>query len=101
MAEGDRKESKHVEDDAIRAVLGSREGRVFTRMVLRFLEWNEDVFTADPTALAARVGRQSAGVTIYRVLNERHPELVARMLVEERERHEAQARGKHDGSERE
>lgn len=86
----ERKEEKHRDDEAIRVVLSSREGRHFVRMVLGFLEWNEDVFSSDPTLLAARVGRQSAGVTIYRVLNERQPELLARVLSEERERIEAQ-----------
>ena len=98
-SEADRKESRSVEDEAIRTVLSTREGRAFVRMVLGFLEWNEDVFSSDVTVLAARVGRQSAGVTLYRVMNERQPELVARMLVEERERREAIARGKSDGSE--
>lgn len=81
-----RQEARSLDDDAIREVLSTRLGRRFVRMVLGHLEWNEEVFASDPIVLAGRVGRQVAGVRLYRALEDRQPELLARVFAEERER---------------
>lgn len=83
-----REEAQHEDEEAIRVVLSTASGRRFVRMVLSFCEWNEDVFTADPTVLAARVGRHSTGVAIFKALEARQPELLAQVFAEDRERSE-------------
>lgn len=90
-------EARHEEERSIQAVLSTREGRLFTRLVLGFLEWNEDIYTSDPTLLTARVGRQSAGNAFYHKLDELQPELLARVFIEERERRDLRRRVKDGG----
>lgn len=91
-------EAQHEDDEAVRSVLSTREGRRFVRMVLGFCEWNEDIFSTEPTVLAARVGRQSAGIAIHQALERRQPELLAQVFAEDRER--AELKCKRESNER-
>lgn len=90
-------EARLEEERSIQAVLSTREGRLFTRLVLGFLEWGEDIYTSDPTALVARVGRQSAGNALYHKLDALQPELLAKVFAEERERRDLRRRLKDGG----
>lgn len=90
-------EARIREEQTVQAVLSTREGRHFVRMVLDFCMWNEDLYTSEPTLLAARVGRHSAGVSIYRKLEELQPDLLAKVFIEERERNELFKRRSEDG----
>lgn len=78
-------ERQFLDDEALRVVLSTREGRHFVRMVLATCEWNQEVFAADPIILAGRVGRQTAGIRLHQLLEDRQPALLAKVFEEARE----------------
>lgn len=92
-------ERAFLEDESIRVVLSTREGRFFVRRVLALCEWNEEVFAADPIVMAGRVGRQTAGIRLHQLLEDRQPALLAKVFEEERELRPRAEGDDDDGSE--